>query len=241
MLTIRDCEILRPAYEPHHALPLEQAMRQIGNPSIEELVEFAVMQMANPDRNVRVLMLRLLAYLNGDAAMRAVLAGLRDDKRRVCAVAIQACPNFLGYDEIVDQLLQITGDSSRKRKLRRRALSMLTGNEGRMRGDLTAPQDSAIRSLLHEPDYRFTILFGLARLDLVPRIEKLLGYFAMSNYVSESVMASRALGGERVIHIDAYAENATLQQEIKDRCDIAHGRMYYWLPRARLPLRIASE
>ena len=118
---------------------------------------------------------------------------------------------------------------------------MLTGNEGRMRGDLTAAQDSAIRSLLRETDYRFTILFGLVRLDLAPRIEKLLGYFAMSNNVNESAMARRALGGERVIHIDAYAENTALQQEIMDRCDIAHGRMYYWLPRARLPLSIDSE
>ena len=44
-------------------------------------------------------------------------------------------------------------------------------------------------------------------------------------------MAGRALGGERVIHIDRYAGDDETRQRIMQTCDIAHGRMYYWLPR----------
>lgn len=42
---------------------------------------------------------------------------------------------------------------------------------------------------------------------------------------------ARILGGERVIHIDRCAADEEMRQRIMRTCDIAHGRMYYWLPR----------
>ncbi|MDE2820960.1 MAG: hypothetical protein OXI40_14605 [Chloroflexota bacterium] len=65
MFTIRDCEVLREAYSPHSELAVDEAWRRIGSPTSDDLIAYACEQMSNPDRNVRVLMLRLLARQTG--------------------------------------------------------------------------------------------------------------------------------------------------------------------------------
>lgn len=240
MLSISDLKLLRDAYSAYSDLQPAEALRMIGNPSPDELAERALAGMAEHDRNQRVLMLRVLQYQRGDTAMRAVLAGLNDEARRVCAVAIQASGNYLGYAEIVAQLTAIARDSSLKRKLRRRALSMLAGDEGRQGGDLTPAQFEALTELMKAPEHRFGIVFGLARLELRSSVKTLLERFAYSPDVSESALATRALKVERVIHIDAFADNESQRLRIMENCDIAHGRMFYWLPRAGLPAEEAA-
>ena len=235
MLTIADLKSLRDAYSAHTELQPAEALRMIGNPSADELAERALAGMAERDRNLRVLMLRVLRHQRGDTAMRALLAGLNDDTRRVCAVAIQASGNYLGYPEIVARLAAIARAASLKRKLRRRALSMLAGDEGRQRGDLTPAQFDAMSELMKAPEYRFSIVFGLVRLEMTPRVKTLLERFANSPTEAESALARRALGGDRVIHIDAYSVDESQQRRITESCDIAHGRMFYWLPRSGLP------
>ncbi len=182
-------------------------------------------------------MLRLLRHQQGEIAMRGVLLGLHDKKRRVCAIAIQACPNYLAYQEIVARLEAIVRDDALTRKLRRRALSMLAGNEGRLRGELPTPLRAALTRLLADSRFRFAILFGLARLDLTPRVKALLESLADSESEEEREMARRALQGERIVHIDSYAKDAALHQRIIETCDIARGRMYYWIPRSGMPVK----
>ena len=240
MLSIADLKLLRDAYSAYSDLQPVESLRMIGDPSADELAERALAGMAEHDRNQRVLMLRVLQHQRGDTAMRAVLAGLNDETRRVCAVAIQASGNYLGYEEVVARLSAIAKDSSRKRKLRRRALSMLAGDEGRQGGDLTPAQLEALTELMIAPEYRFGIVFGLARLALTPRVKTLLERFANSRNSNEGAMARRALGSEFVVHIDAYADDGSLRRRIATSCDIAHGRMYYWLPRAGLPAEEAA-
>ena len=237
MLSIADMELLRDAYSAHSELRPADAMQMIGNPSAQELIDRACRGMADRDRNVRVLMLRVLQHQRGDAAMRGVLAGLNDDARRVCAAAIQASGHYLAYPEIVARLQAIARDSRLKRKLPRRALSMLAGDEGRQPGDLSSAAFQALSELMNEPEYRFSIVFGLARLDLQPRVKSLLERFSRSPDEVESALAQRALGGEHVVHIDAYSDDESLRRRIAESCDIAHGRMYYWLPRAGLPAK----
>ncbi|MCY4071155.1 MAG: hypothetical protein OXG60_07640 [Chloroflexi bacterium] len=231
MLTIRDCEVLREAYTPNSGLAVDEALRRIGSPTVDALIAYACEQMSNPDRNVRVLMLRLLARQTGARAAQGVLSGLRDARRRVCAVAIQACPNYLHREDIVRQLVSIATDPGRKRKLRRRALSMLSGDEGRWQGDLRNPVFAALADLVQEEELRFPILFGLIRLEMAPCIESLLADFAESGDEAERMLAKRALDGELVVHIDNFADDPDRQREIMARCDIAFGRMYYWIPR----------
>lgn len=235
MLSIADMELLREAHSAYSELRPADAMRMIGDPSTEAVVERALAGMRDGDRNLRVLMLRVLQHQPGDEAMRGVLAGLNDAQRRVCAVAIQASGNYLAYTEIVARLAAIVRDATLKRKLRRRALSMLAGDEGRQPGDLTPAAFDALTELMTSPEYRFGIVFGLARLDLRPRVKTLLEQFAHSQAERERALAQRALGGELIIHINAYADDEPQQLRIMARCDIAHGRMYYWLPRAGLP------
>lgn len=240
MLSISDMHSLRRAYSAHGGLMLHDALSRIGNPSDDDLVRFAVSQMANPDRNARVLMLRVLRHQRGERAMQGVLAGLHDPKRRVCAVAIRACPNYLDYAAIVQRLEAIARDDSLKRKLRRRALSMLAGNEGRLRADLSPAVSDALARLMLEAEYRFSIVFGLVRLDLTPRVSALLRAFADSEDARERQLARRALGSELVIHIDAYAGDAALHHWIRENGEIAHGRMFYWIPRTGIPLKLLA-
>ena len=231
MLGISDLKQLRDAYSMVSDTTPAEALRRVGAPTDQAIVAVAGNQLSHPDRNIRVLALRVLAHQPGDAAARAVLAGLHDETRRVCASAIQACPNFLHNDSIVARLEDITRDENLKRKLRRRALSMLAGNEGRMRGDLTPPAAAALHRLMAEPACRFPIMFGLLRLELTPAVKSILEDFARSSHEAEHEMARRALAGERVVHIDHYASDEVQQRRIMASCDIAHGRVYYWLPR----------
>lgn len=95
MLNINDLEKLRDAFGASNDLAPIADVGQIGDPAIEAIVVFAVEQMSCSDRNKRVLALRVLQHFRGDRALQGLLAGLRDEKRRVCAAAIQACPNYL--------------------------------------------------------------------------------------------------------------------------------------------------
>lgn len=231
MLSIDDLKALREAYSLTSESGPAAALRRIGSPTEGAIVASAVEQMSHSDRNARVLALRVLAHQWGARAMRGVLAGLNDEKRRVRAVAIQACPNYLEYDEIVARLEAIVREAGQKRKLRRRALRMLAGDEGRLRGDLTPAVAAALERLTAEPVFRFAILFGLVRLPLHSRVEMILASFATSADSSERQMARRALAGERIIHIDGYSADEARHRWIMEHCDRAHGRMYYWLPR----------
>ncbi len=237
MMSLGDFQVLRLGYSAHEDLTLDEALAQIGNPSVETLVDSAVSHMSGADRNTRVLMLRVLRHQRGRLAMRGLLAGLNDETRRVCAVAIQACPNYLAYPEVVARLEEIAKDGDLTRKLRRRALSMLAGDEGRWQGDLRPAVSAALHRMLAEEELRFTILFGLVRLDAMPRITVLLEEFARSDDAREQAIARRALDGETVIHIDAYTSDPALHRRISQTCEVAHGRMFYWLPRAGWPLR----
>ncbi len=231
MLSIGDLEKLREGYRANGRLSFEDALRAVGDPPEQAIVEAAVKAMAHSNRNIRVLALRVLAHQRGEAAMRGVLAGLHDDKRRVCAVAIQASARYLGYVEVVARLEAIARTAGMKGKLRRRALSMLSGDEGRVPGDLTPAASAALRRLMAASEYRYTIVFGLVRLDLGQRVKALLEEFTRSSDEGERRMAERALHGERVVHIGNYEADEGLQRWIMENCDLAHGRMYYWAPR----------
>ena len=140
----------------------------------------------------------------------------------------------------METLEAITRDKSLKRKLRRRALSMLAGDEGRLQSDLAQPVADALTRLMADAAYRFAIVFGLVRLGITPRVKALLQAFADADDERERELARRALGGERVVHIDAYARDEALHQRIMESCDIAHGRMFYWIPRAGMPVKLLA-
>ena len=87
MLSVGDLEKLRQAYSVGSDLRVADVLRQLGDPADDAIVDFAVEQMSRQDRNVRVLALRVLEHYRGDRALQSLLAGLRDEKRRVCAAS----------------------------------------------------------------------------------------------------------------------------------------------------------
>jgi hypothetical protein len=231
MLTLDDMKILRDGYFEFNDLPLQDALTQIGNPSSDDIIDTALEGMTQADRNIRVTMLRILTHQSGEKAMRGILAGLNDDKRRVRSVAIKSSGNYHEFSKITDRLKAIAIDDSEKPKIREHAISRLAGDEGRLIGDFDQPVVDALQSLLKTEAYRFQILFGLVRLDLTERIDELLKAFVKNGSKDEAVMATRALSGFRVVHIGIFEEDREAEARVKQIGEIAYGRMYYWITR----------
>jgi hypothetical protein len=232
MLTLDDMTLLRDGYFEYNDLSLHDALTQIGNPSTDDIIASALDGMNSPDRNIRVMMLRILKHQSGEKAMRGILAGLNDEKRRVRSVAIKSSGNYHEFTDITGRLKVMAIDDAEKPKIREHALSMLVGDEGRLVGDLDQPVVSALQSLLKNEAHRFQILFGLVRLDLNERVEALLKEFVKNGSKDEAVMATRALSGFRVVHIGIFEDDREAEARVKQSGDNVYGRMYYWITRA---------
>lgn len=221
---------------------MREVLERLGSPAPEEIVEAALAGMQSEDRNVRVLMLRVLKHQTGENAMRGVLAGLNDPMRRVRSVAVMSSGNYLQFSEVTDRLKQLVTDEHEKRKIRSQALSTLSGASQKAKEDLSDTVTGALQSLAQTEQYRFNILFGLLRLDLTERVEALLREFVKDGTKAEAIMATRALCGYRVIHIDSFAYDKAVQKRILQTCELAAGRMFYWITRAEYEaLRTSSS
>ena len=231
MLSIEAMRQLRDAYNPHMNVSEQAVLQKIGNPSADEIIETALAGMQSPDRNVRVLMLRVLNKQSGAKAMQGILTGLHDGKRRVRAVAIKCSRNYHHFPEIVNRLKAIALDEQEKNKIREAALSTLAGSEGHLVAELTDTAAEALESLAQMPKHRFQILLQLIRLDMNDNVKALLQAFVEHGNKQEAVMATRALYGYRVVHITMFQNDKAAEQYIRQTCEIAHERMLYWIPR----------
>ncbi len=224
MREIRRAYTLQPAQQ-------KEIFEKLGNPTSEALIETALLGMQSQDRNIRVLMLHILKWQTGEKAMHGILAGLSDQKRRVRFVAIKSSGNYHLFPEITQRLQAIITDEGEKRKIRRTALSVLTGASFNAISDLTQTAISALETLAKTEKYRFTILFGLLQLDLTDRVEELLRQFVKEGTKAEAIMATRALCGYRVVHVGLFENDKALQKHIVQTCELAAGRMFYWITR----------
>jgi hypothetical protein len=232
MLSLEAMRQMRIAYE----LPARQqeVLERLGNPTRAEIIDSALSGLKHEDRNVRVLMLRVLRWQTGEQAMRGILAGLNDPVRRVRSVAIRASGNYHEFPEITNRLKGMVTDDQETRKIRGQALSSLASVDRSAMDDLTQTAASALKTLAHIEKYRFDILFGLLRLDLTDRVEELLKEFVNNGTKAEAIMATRALCGYRVIHIGMFENDKAVQRHILQTCELAAGRMFYWITRAEL-------
>ena len=234
MLSLETMRQLREAYLPHLPTSEKEVLELAGNPTPEEIVETALAGLQSEDRNVRVLMLRVLKGQTGAKAMRGILAGLNDKARRVRLVAIKSSGNYHQFPEITSRLRAMVTDEQEKRKIRGEALGNLAGAGGsvvEVAEDLTTTAAEALRILGKTEKYRFDILFGLLRLDLTDHVEELLKEFITNGTKAEAIMATRALCGYRVIHIDMFGNDKAVQRHIMQSCELAAGRMFYWITR----------
>jgi hypothetical protein len=69
------------------------------------------------------------------------------------------------------------------------------------------------------------------RLDLTDHVKELLEAFVEDGSKAEAIMATRALCGYRVINIGQFDGNEVVQRTISQTCEIAAGRVFYWITR----------
>lgn len=232
MLSLEAMRQLKDAYFPHLGVSEQDVFERLGNPTRDEIIETALEGLKSGDRNIRVLMLWVLKGQTGEKAMRGILAGLHDKARRVRSVAIKSSANYHQYPDITKRLKEIVTDENEIRKIRGQALATLAGADGPGVKDLTETAADALESLAKTEKYRFDILFGLLRLDLTPEVEELLKAFVKNGTKAEAIMATRALCGYRVIHINMFENDKSAQRHILQTCELAAGRMWYWITRA---------
>ena len=233
MLTLEQMRKLRSVYvyDPDSSVTEEEVFQEIGNPSCEEIVATALEGLRSDDRNVRVLMLRVLKGQYGDRAMEGILAGLRDEKRRVREVAIKSCLPYLHYPEIVERLEEMVRDEDETNKIRSAALHTLAGHGvGTSLGELPQTAAETLETFTRNEQYREKVLFNLLMLDLSEHVESLLKEFVQSGSKKEAIMATKALCGYQVVNIGMYAK----ANQITEPCERAGGRVFYWVKREDL-------
>ncbi len=222
MLSIDDMRQLRGAYNPYLPDTEEEVLAGLGNPSREEIVGTALEGLKSEDRNTRVLMLRVLKGQEGESAMRGILTGLSDEKRRVKLVALAGCQSFLDCSEITSRLEEMVHDEAEHRRVRVGALHCLA------RIGATSFMADTLSKHTH---YRAGLLLGLLGLELSDEVESLLKAFVEDGTKEEAVMATRGLCGYRVISLGAFENDRATQRQIKETCEPAAGRVYYWMKR----------
>jgi hypothetical protein len=232
MLSLEAMRQLRDAYNPHLPTSEPEVLERLGNPTPDEIIETALAGLKSDDRNIRVLMLRVLQGQTGEKAMRGILAGLNDKVRRVRDVAIKSSGNYHQFPEITSRLRELVTDEQEKRKIRGEALGSLAGAGGSVGEDLTKTAAEALETLAKTEKYRRNIVFQLLRLDLTDCVEALLKQFVVNGTKAEAILATRALCGYRVIHIGMFEHDKAVQRHIIQSCELAAGRMFYWITRA---------
>ena len=234
MLSIEAMKKLRAAYDPYAPVAEAEALQEIGAPTGDEIVATALAGLDSEDRNIRVLMLRILKAQSGQNAMRGILAGLNDDQRRVREVAIKCSSNFLQYPEITERLAGIATDETETRKIRGHALNGLAGHtEGPSVGALPKAAAEALETLAKADKFRSNVLFGLLQIDLSDQVEDLLKEFVKSGTKEEAVMATKALCGYQVVNLGAFP-NEAVRKKVTQTCERAAGRVFYWVKRTEL-------
>ena len=231
MLTIDAMRQLCEAYDLHSSVAEREVLERLGNPSSDEIIDTALANLQSDDRNIRVLMLRVLKGQTGPKAMQGILAGLNDPKRRVREVAIKASGNYHSYSQITDRLKAMVTDDHETRRIRRIALDSLVGSAITTAHEVTPSDIQALESLAKVDTYRTQILFGLLQLDLTTPVEDMLREFVRNGTKDEAVMATRALCGFRVVNLGQFERSNPAQRYVVDNCDIAAGRVWYWVKR----------
>ncbi len=69
MLSLDAMRKLRDAYDPYTGVSEADVLRQIGNPTRDVIIDTALEGLKSEDRNIRVLMLRVLAGQSGEKAI----------------------------------------------------------------------------------------------------------------------------------------------------------------------------
>jgi hypothetical protein len=205
-------------------------LADLGQPDDGEVVAAAVDGLASDDRNVRVAMLRVLAWYPSDEAAEGIVRGLRDPVRRVREVAAKSSRAFTPYPAVAAALETLV-ESEPDARVRNPAFGALAGDIALPYGpDVSLIAFDELQNLTHVDRFRPRVLFAALRArNLTDDIRALLEEIVRVGTKDEAVSATRALCGFRVARIDEYEPDE--QRRIKDTCARAAGSFFYWVPR----------
>jgi len=205
-------------------------LADLGQPDERGIVAAALGGLASDDRNVRVAMLRVLAWYPSDEAAEGIVRGLHDPVRRVREVAAKSSRAFTPYP-VVAAALETLVESEPDERVRRPAFGALAGDTNLPYGpDVSFIAFDTLRSLTQADRFRPRVLFAALRAtELTDDIRALLEEIVRVGTKAEAVSATRALCGFRVARIDEYETGE--QRHIKETRARAGGDLFYWVPR----------
>lgn len=210
----------------------KKIQKELNNPSKDDMIAGAIEGMNDKDRNIRIVMLRIVAKEKTDAAIKGILLGLNDEKRRVREIAVKISRFFLHQKEVVDKLKEIIEDTDEKRKIRNSAFSILTGDRiyGEHAGELPKSIMVYLKELSKLDEYKSKIFYELLHLDLLDDVKELLKDYVKNGTKKQAVMATKALCGYKVIHLGMITDPKEKEAIVKKE-NLAYGQVYYWVKR----------
>jgi hypothetical protein len=213
-------------------------LEDLGSPRDREVVDAALGGLDSEDRNVRVAMLRVLAWYPSDHAAVGIVRGLHDPVRRVREVAAKSSRAFTRYPVVVAALESVI-ESDPDPRVSGPAFGALAGGLALPYGpsetqwgvpDVSLIAFDALRDLAQLDRYRTRVLFAAARaVELTDDVRALLEEIMQVGTKAEAVTATRTLCGYRVARIDEF--DPPEQRRIKNTCARAGGDFFYWVPR----------
>ncbi len=211
----------------------KQQVQALHDAATVPAAEGALAAMAEEDRNTRVAALRVIEAVAGRddltsaaqaSCVQAVLKGLSDSKRRVRWNSARCAGLFMDDPNVLARMQVIFEDETEKRKIRFKALYELSDARA-----LAEPAMDALRVMSDVPTYRQHILLILLRAELTDSVEALLREFVRSGTREEALLATRALYGYQVVHIQALDKEARQQLKAEDQAMSA--LTWWWVKR----------
>jgi HEAT repeat protein len=230
---MRTEEIVRLARAAVSLDPDEPAntLRDLGDPDGETLAAAALERMTSGDRNVRVAMLRVLALAGGPEAVRGILLGLDDEKKRVREVAAKSSARFVTDERVAKRLERAVRDGERGSS--GPAFQILAGLYAAPYRAVPNPMlVEALGSLAESTRHRPAVLTALVRSRLTDEVRSLLHEIVRHGTKQEAVIATRRLCGYRVARLEEFPPDE--QPAIRRTCERAWGDVWYWVPEALL-------
>lgn len=209
-----------------------QALEVLGHPADDDVVSSALPLLSDPDRNLRVVALRVLGwYYDRPEVAAAIVQASRDPGRRIRRIAL----HLLRADrpEGARRLLEMAQDPQEHHRIRTEALVKLA-RRGQNEETL-----SGLRSLLEQRTDRGRVLVALLTQAVDPAARELLEHIVEVGSKEEAVAATRALCGFRLVRSDSVAPPSGVPADIS--WSFTPGSMiktnyakYYWVPSAAL-------
>ena len=174
----------------------QRAYEALGQPADDEVVSSALPLLSDPDRNLRVLGLRVLGWYRERPDVASALArASRDPRRRIRRIAVQLLP----ADRLdgARRLLEVAQDPAEHHRIRVEALLKLT------RWGQSEETLSGLRSLIEQRADRGRVLIALLAQPVDEAARDLLEHIVDIGTKEEAVAATRALCGFRLVRSDS--------------------------------------